>query len=249
MAKPWRCRLRLHRWQRLRGANGQWYRECRGCGKQRIDITRKAPGPRRCERRARIATPPLPAGPRRPGRRRRHRRLAPTPEEKQPGQQHHSGHADSARSFGRLWRSSPSASGSPAARASRAPSPAKASAVASPIPLEAPVITTTAPRMSRCGPIPPPRFRLRGLAAPGGPTTIPPRRGPPADAGRRRFGPAVPADAITAASSVTTSIPGRRPGRSATAAGGPAAGRPARRCVARAASGRPRPGPGGGRGR
>ncbi len=36
MAKPWRCRLRLHRWQRLRNPQGGWYRECRGCGKQRV---------------------------------------------------------------------------------------------------------------------------------------------------------------------------------------------------------------------
>ena len=33
---PWRCRLRLHRWQRLRNPQGGWYRECRGCGKQRV---------------------------------------------------------------------------------------------------------------------------------------------------------------------------------------------------------------------
>jgi hypothetical protein len=45
MAKPWRCRLRLHRWQRLRGANGQWYRECRDCGKERIDIYKEGPRP------------------------------------------------------------------------------------------------------------------------------------------------------------------------------------------------------------
>jgi hypothetical protein len=45
MAKPWRCRLRLHRWQRLRGANGQWCRECRGCGKERIDIYKEGPRP------------------------------------------------------------------------------------------------------------------------------------------------------------------------------------------------------------
>jgi hypothetical protein len=38
MAKPWRCGLRLHRWQRLHGANGQWYRECWGCGKQCINV-------------------------------------------------------------------------------------------------------------------------------------------------------------------------------------------------------------------
>jgi hypothetical protein len=31
---PWRCRLRLHRWQRLRNPQGGWYRECTGCGKQ-----------------------------------------------------------------------------------------------------------------------------------------------------------------------------------------------------------------------
>ena len=34
MAKPWRCRLRLHRWQRLRGPDGSRYRECRDCGTQ-----------------------------------------------------------------------------------------------------------------------------------------------------------------------------------------------------------------------
>jgi hypothetical protein len=34
MAKPWRCRLGLHRWQRLRGPDGSRYRECRSCGKQ-----------------------------------------------------------------------------------------------------------------------------------------------------------------------------------------------------------------------
>jgi hypothetical protein len=45
MAKPWRCRVRLHRWQRLRGANGQWYRECRGCGKERIDWYKEGPPP------------------------------------------------------------------------------------------------------------------------------------------------------------------------------------------------------------
>ena len=36
MAAPWRCRLRLHRWQRLRNPEGGWYRECLGCGKQRF---------------------------------------------------------------------------------------------------------------------------------------------------------------------------------------------------------------------
>ena len=35
MAKPWRCRIRLHRWQRLRNPEGGWYRECRDCGQQR----------------------------------------------------------------------------------------------------------------------------------------------------------------------------------------------------------------------
>ena len=35
MTKPWRCRLRIHRWQRLRNPEGGWYRECRECGKQR----------------------------------------------------------------------------------------------------------------------------------------------------------------------------------------------------------------------
>jgi len=36
MAKPWRCRIGMHRWQRLRNPEGGWYRECRGCGKQRF---------------------------------------------------------------------------------------------------------------------------------------------------------------------------------------------------------------------
>jgi hypothetical protein len=35
MAKPWRCRIRLHRYQRLRNPEGGWYRECRDCGQQR----------------------------------------------------------------------------------------------------------------------------------------------------------------------------------------------------------------------
>ena len=34
MAKPWRCTLRIHRWQRLRNPEGGWYRECLGCGQQ-----------------------------------------------------------------------------------------------------------------------------------------------------------------------------------------------------------------------
>lgn len=34
MAKPWRCRLRLHRWQRLYGPQGRWYYECVKCGTQ-----------------------------------------------------------------------------------------------------------------------------------------------------------------------------------------------------------------------
>ena len=45
MTTPWRCRLRLHRWQRLRNPQGGWYRECRGCGKQRIDIYKEGPRP------------------------------------------------------------------------------------------------------------------------------------------------------------------------------------------------------------
>ena len=35
---PWRCRLRIHRWQRLRNPEGGWYRECLGCGRQRDGI-------------------------------------------------------------------------------------------------------------------------------------------------------------------------------------------------------------------
>jgi hypothetical protein len=38
MATPWRCRLRLHHWQRLRNPQGGWYRECTGCGRQRSGI-------------------------------------------------------------------------------------------------------------------------------------------------------------------------------------------------------------------
>jgi hypothetical protein len=34
VAKPWRCRIRLHRWQRIRNPKGGRYRECRDCGKQ-----------------------------------------------------------------------------------------------------------------------------------------------------------------------------------------------------------------------
>jgi len=34
MTKPWRCRLRIHRWQRLRNPEGGWYRECRSCQEQ-----------------------------------------------------------------------------------------------------------------------------------------------------------------------------------------------------------------------
>lgn len=30
MTTPWRCRLRLHRWQRLHNPQGGWYRECLG---------------------------------------------------------------------------------------------------------------------------------------------------------------------------------------------------------------------------
>jgi hypothetical protein len=36
MAKPWLCRIGRHRWQRRRNPEGGWYRECRGCGKQRV---------------------------------------------------------------------------------------------------------------------------------------------------------------------------------------------------------------------
>jgi predicted cupin superfamily sugar epimerase len=37
MAKPWRCRIGEHRWQRLRNPEGGWYRECQSCGTQRDD--------------------------------------------------------------------------------------------------------------------------------------------------------------------------------------------------------------------
>ena len=34
VTKPWRCRLRLHRWQRLHSPQGGWYYECVKCGTQ-----------------------------------------------------------------------------------------------------------------------------------------------------------------------------------------------------------------------
>ena len=34
LAKPLQCRLRIHRWQRLRNPEGGWYRECRRCQMQ-----------------------------------------------------------------------------------------------------------------------------------------------------------------------------------------------------------------------
>jgi hypothetical protein len=43
MAKPWRCRVRFHRWQRLRNPQGAWYRECRDCGKQDDFMNRGGP--------------------------------------------------------------------------------------------------------------------------------------------------------------------------------------------------------------
>lgn len=36
MAKRWRCRIGIHRWKRLRNPEGGWYRECLGCGQQRV---------------------------------------------------------------------------------------------------------------------------------------------------------------------------------------------------------------------
>jgi hypothetical protein len=44
MTTPWRCRLRLHRWQRLRNPEGGWYRECRHCGAQRSGAGGVGPG-------------------------------------------------------------------------------------------------------------------------------------------------------------------------------------------------------------
>ena len=34
VTKPWRCTLRMHRWQRIRNPEGGWYSECRQCGTQ-----------------------------------------------------------------------------------------------------------------------------------------------------------------------------------------------------------------------
>ena len=33
MAKRLRCYLGLHSWQRIRTEDGQWFKECRACGK------------------------------------------------------------------------------------------------------------------------------------------------------------------------------------------------------------------------
>jgi hypothetical protein len=43
MVKSWRCRIRLHRWQRLRNPQGGWYRECLECGKQDDASSRGGP--------------------------------------------------------------------------------------------------------------------------------------------------------------------------------------------------------------
>jgi hypothetical protein len=43
MAKPLHCRIRIHRWQRLRNPQGGWYRECRDCGKQDDFMNRGGP--------------------------------------------------------------------------------------------------------------------------------------------------------------------------------------------------------------
>jgi hypothetical protein len=42
VAKPWRCRIRFHRWQRVHNPVGGWYRECLECGKQ-DDFTHRGP--------------------------------------------------------------------------------------------------------------------------------------------------------------------------------------------------------------
>jgi hypothetical protein len=35
MAKRFRCYLGLHSWQRIQNDDGEWYKECRACGKFR----------------------------------------------------------------------------------------------------------------------------------------------------------------------------------------------------------------------
>ena len=35
----------LHRWQRIRGPDGQWYRKCYDCGTQLIDRYKEDPPP------------------------------------------------------------------------------------------------------------------------------------------------------------------------------------------------------------
>ena len=47
MAKPWRCRVRLHCWQRLRGPKGQWYRDAGAAERNGSIGTRKVPRPLR----------------------------------------------------------------------------------------------------------------------------------------------------------------------------------------------------------
>jgi hypothetical protein len=66
MARSWRCRVRLHRWQRIRGPDGQWYRECRDCRTQLIDRYKEGPHrPRSADRPIRESLPALAR--RRPG--------------------------------------------------------------------------------------------------------------------------------------------------------------------------------------
>jgi hypothetical protein len=45
MTTPWRCGLRLHASSACAAPDGQWYRECRSCGKQRINIYKEGPRP------------------------------------------------------------------------------------------------------------------------------------------------------------------------------------------------------------
>jgi hypothetical protein len=37
VGKPWRCRVRFHKWVKTRNPDGDYYRRCARCGVERLD--------------------------------------------------------------------------------------------------------------------------------------------------------------------------------------------------------------------
>jgi hypothetical protein len=62
LSRVWTLRVALTDPARLEPAEGQRYRECRGCGKQRIDVYKEGPGPCGTGRRERTASHNPPRG-------------------------------------------------------------------------------------------------------------------------------------------------------------------------------------------